>query len=191
MRIRLILAAGLAAGLAACGSSDDTDTATMPADIDPALETAAMGSATALLRMADGIAAGTATASATPNGIAIMLDAVGLEPGEHGVHVHAVGSCEAPDFTSAGGHWNPMDTAHGLDGDDGQHAGDMPNLAVGEDGAGALQYTLMGGTFADLIDDDGAAFVVHEGSDDQMTDPSGNSGSRVACGVFTADPSAV
>src|SRR5690606_15077404 len=142
--------------------------------------------AIARLQTAEGQPAGTATASEGIGGVRIMVNAEGLPPGEHGVHVHTIGACEAPAFESAGGHWKPTAQQHGLEDPAGQHAGDMPNLTVAEDGAGSLEYQLVGGTFAELIDADGAAFVVHADPDDQMTDPSGNSGTRIACGVFNA-----
>lgn len=187
MRSRILVTAALAVGLAACGSPDTTEEttaadATTPSE--PATDTAS--EAVAELQTAEGAAAGTATATVGPAGIMIALNVMGLPPGEHGVHVHTTGSCEAPTFESAGGHWNPENQTHGLEGAAGQHAGDMPNLTVAEDGTGTLEYQLMGGTFEGLLDADGSAFVVHADPDDQMTDPSGNSGARIACGVFSA-----
>ncbi|WP_119083001.1 superoxide dismutase family protein [Altererythrobacter sp. B11] len=142
--------------------------------------------ATATLKTPDGTDAGMVTATPSANGILISLNVTGLPAGEHGAHVHTVGKCEGPDFKSAEGHWNPSDQKHGLEDPAGQHAGDMPNLVVGEDGSGTLEYTLQGGTFEGLLDSDGSALVVHAGRDDQKTDPSGDSGDRIACGVFTA-----
>lgn len=140
--------------------------------------------ASADLMTADGKNAGTVTATALDGAVGILLNVSGIAPGEHGVHVHMTGACEAPGFESAGGHWNPSGAAHGLEGEPGQHAGDMPNLTVAADGTGTLEYTLVGGGFTQMMDGDGAAFVVHEDADDQVTDPSGNSGARIACGVF-------
>lgn len=94
------------------------------------------------------------------------------------------GKCDAPKFESAGGHWNPTGAKHGLEDPAGQHAGDMPNLVVGEDGRGTLSYELQGATFEGLLDSDGSAMVIHASVDDQKTDPSGNSGDRIACGIF-------
>ena len=142
---------------------------------------------TAPLKKADGTAAGSAIASVTPEGLSVSVSVTGITPGQHGVHVHMTGKCEGPAFASAGGHWNPGSTKHGLDAPDGAHAGDMPNLTVAEDGTGTLTFTLRSGTLAELLDADGSAFVVHAGPDDQKTDPSGNSGDRVACGVFAAN----
>ena len=142
---------------------------------------------TAELRTAEGSAAGTATARSVDGGILVALTVEGLPPGQHGVHVHMVGSCGAPSFESAGSHWNPTNRQHGLETPAGQHAGDMPNLLVDEGGRGTLEYRLEGGGFEGLLDDDGSALVVHASADDQRTDPSGNSGGRIACGVFDAN----
>lgn len=143
-------------------------------------------SATATLTRADGSAAGSAVATATADGLAVTVSVTGITPGEHGVHVHMTGKCDAPGFTTAGGHWNPASTQHGLNNPQGAHAGDMPNLTVADDGSGTLTFTLRSGTMAQLLDADGSAFVVHAGKDDQKTDPSGDSGDRIACGVFAA-----
>lgn len=183
MRTSIVPAAALALALAACGSPDTAEEAdTMATDTEVA-EPAMRSVAT--LQTAEGAAAGTATATMAGDAVMIALSVTGMPAGEHGVHVHMVGSCEAPTFESAGSHWNPGDQMHGLEGPEGQHAGDMPNLTVAADGTGTLEYQLMGGTWEGLMDTDGSAFVVHAMPDDQMTDPSGNSGDRVACGVFS------
>lgn len=157
-----------AAGLAAC--------ATVPA--------APTQTARATLLTASGQQVGTATIRATGAGLQVTVSASGLTPGRKGVHVHTTGSC-TPTFAAAGGHWNPGAATHGLMGGPGQHAGDMPNLEVSANGSGSLTYTLdSAATFAGLLDADGSAFVIHAGEDDQSTDPSGNSGDRLACGVF-------
>ncbi|MDR6852824.1 Cu-Zn family superoxide dismutase [Sphingomonas sp. BE123] len=142
--------------------------------------------ATAQLKRADGSAAGSAVATVTNGGLSVNVSVTGISPGPHGVHVHMTGKCDAPGFTTAGGHWNPGATQHGLENPQGAHAGDMPNLIVQPDGTGTLTYKLGSGTMDGLLDADGAAFVVHAGPDDQKTDPSGNSGDRIACGVFAA-----
>jgi len=179
-------AAILTLALAACGSPDEgADGGDSAATSAP--QTASQMMAVANLQTADGQPAGTATATASGDQVMIALDVRGLPPGEHGVHVHTTGACEAPTFQSAGGHWNPNNQTHGLEDPEGQHAGDMPNLTVGEDGTGTLEYTLEGGaTFEGLMDADGSAFMVHAMRDDQATDPSGDSGDRIACGVFQA-----
>ena len=114
----------------------------------------------------------------------MTIAATGLPAGVHGVHIHTTGKCDAPDFTTAGGHWNPTGKMHGSENPMGPHEGDLPNLTVGADGSGNLTFTVAGASLATMLDADGAAFVVHAGSDDYKTDPSGNSGGRIACGVF-------
>jgi Cu-Zn family superoxide dismutase len=115
----------------------------------------------------------------------------GMTPGRHGIHLHAVGSCVGPAFTSAGGHHNPLGVAHGLDTEAGGHAGDLPNLEVNVVGRGRLQATSDRATLTpgptSLVDADGAAIVIHAAEDDQVTNPTGNSGARVACGVIEVD----
>lgn len=142
--------------------------------------------AVAELRLASGSPAGSATATLVQGGVRIEVVGIGLPPGPHGVHVHTVGRCDAPDFASALGHWNPTAHQHGAQNPAGPHAGDLPNLLIGTDGRGTLAITLPGGTYEGLMDADGAAFIVHAGVDDLKTDPAGNSGGRIACGVFRA-----
>lgn len=174
MRISLALAALPLLSPAAC------------APYSPGMTSAPLQVASAVLRDASGVEQGTVTATAVTTGIRIDLAVSGVSPGPRGVHVHTTGAC-TPTFAAAGGHWNPDGHAHGLLAEGGQHAGDMPNIEVGADGRGTLTYTLGGGaTFAGLLDADGSAFVVHAGPDDQLTDPTGNSGDRIACGVFAA-----
>jgi Cu-Zn family superoxide dismutase len=180
---KTMLSTALVLVLAACGSPESDETA--PAEPAAPTPTPTVR-AVAVLRTADGADAGTATATPGLDSVRIALSVTGLPPGEHGVHVHTTGACEAPTFESAGGHWNPGEAMHGLEGEAGQHAGDMPNLTVAEDGTGSLNYQLIGGDWEGLLDADGSAFVVHAMPDDQETDPSGNSGERIACGVFSA-----
>lgn len=111
----------------------------------------------------------------------------GLTPGLHGIHLHAIGQCVGPAFTSAGGHHNPLLAEHGLDNPLGAHAGDLPNLSVNQNGRGHLDATSDGATLVSLFDGDGSAIVIHANEDDQVTNPTGNSGARVACGVIVAD----
>ena len=119
----------------------------------------------------------------------VDLQLIGLPPGPHGIHFHAVGRCEG-DFTSAGAHYNPGNRKHGLSAPEGPHAGDAPNFIAGADGRARVQLTTdrvtltAGGTT--LADSDGSSMVVHAAADDQVTDPSGNSGARIACGVVRA-----
>jgi superoxide dismutase, Cu-Zn family len=141
------------------------------------------------LRNASGATVGTASLTQVGNVVRIVLDAKGLPPGLHAVHIHAVGKCDPPDFNSAGGHFNPTGKQHGALNPQGSHAGDLPNLNVGVDGNGRLetaieQITLAAGT-SSVWDADGSALVVHAAPDDFKTDPTGNSGARVACGLIT------
>lgn len=140
--------------------------------------------AVAMLRDATGAAVGRATATEVGGGLRVTVDARGLPAGTHGAHVHTVGACDAPGFTTAGGHWNPTGRQHGSMNPNGPHQGDLPNLVVGSDGRGTVGAVIPGATMAGLLDADGAALVVHAGPDDLMTDPAGNSGGRIACGVF-------
>lgn len=140
--------------------------------------------ATARLVTAGGLPAGTARVTEVAGGLRVTVAAAGLQPGTHGSHLHTVGRCDAPDFASAGGHWNPAGTQHGAMNPRGPHAGDLPNLLIGPDGRGTVAVLLAGASLDALLDADGAALVVHAGADDLMTDPSGNSGARLACGVL-------
>ena len=120
----------------------------------------------------------------------VNVHVAGLTPGQHGIHIHAVGAC-GPTFAAAGGHYNPFTREHGLDNAAGPHAGDLPNLEVNEAGIGHLdattdRVTLSGGG-ATLFDHDGSAFIIHANPDDQVTNATnGNSGARIACGVIVA-----
>lgn len=142
--------------------------------------------AQATLRTSTGADAGVATVQEQNGGLRVSIDAKGLPQGPHGAHIHTVGRCDAPDFTTAGGHWNPTAHQHGSLNPAGPHGGDIPNLLIGTDGKGSLAINLPAGTFEQLLDQDGAAIVIHAGADDLKTDPSGNSGGRIACGVFEA-----
>jgi Cu-Zn family superoxide dismutase len=111
-----------------------------------------------------------------------------MAAGAYGAHIHTTGRCDGPGFESAGGHWNPTDHQHGKDSPRGMHKGDLPNLLIGADGRGTMEVTIpqasIGGPVNRLLDADGAALVIHASADDYRTDPSGNSGARIACGVF-------
>jgi Cu-Zn family superoxide dismutase len=158
---------------------------------------AAAGAALALdrdpvaqIRKADGVLAGRATVHASANGIRIRIQATRLPPGSYGVHVHAVGRCEGPGFETAGPHWNPAGRQHGSLNPAGPHLGDLPNLEVDARGVGRLEFLMPGATLRGgdhpLLDADGAAIVIHANRDDLRTDPSGNSGARIACGMLGA-----
>jgi superoxide dismutase, Cu-Zn family len=153
------------------------------------MQPAGDNTAVAELRNASGASVGTATFTQVGNVVRIVLDARGLAPGLHAVHIHAVGKCDPPDFTSAGPHFNPTGKQHGALNPQGSHAGDLPNLNVGADGSGRLETAneqiSVSTDASSLWDADGAAVVVHASPDDFKTDPTGNSGARVACGVIT------
>jgi Cu-Zn family superoxide dismutase len=147
----------------------------------------AAGSATASLKDAKGNEVGRATLTETSSGLLIRLDVTAAPSGEHALHFHAVGKCEPPDFKSAGPHFNPSEAKHGLENPEGPHAGDMPNLHVPADGRLSLEVLNQAVTLsgkAALLDDDGAALVIHEAADDYRTDPAGNAGDRIACGII-------
>ena len=140
--------------------------------------------ASAEMRDSAGKALGTITLAGQQGGISVQGHLTGLPAGEHGIHVHAVGQC-APPFESAGPHWNPAQKQHGTQNPRGPHMGDMPNVTAGQDGSVHVALTTSGGTLDSLLDADGASVVVHATADDYKTDPSGNSGARIACGVVT------
>jgi Cu-Zn family superoxide dismutase len=122
----------------------------------------------------------------TPGGVTFRIGAAGLPHGIHGIHVHAAGRCDPPGFTTAGAHWNPGGRSHGFNNPAGPHLGDLPNVTVAANGVLAEAVTLSHASFAGLLDADGAALVVHAKADDYATDPSGNSGERIACAVISA-----
>ncbi len=144
--------------------------------------------AKAELKDTKGKDAGSAQLTEDPGGVALSVEAKGLEKGEHGIHFHEKGECSTSDsFKSAGEHFNPEDKKHGLENSEGPHAGDLPNLKAKEDGTATYQATTKQVTLKEegktsVFDSDGTALVIHEKSDDQKTDPSGESGDRVACG---------
>jgi Cu-Zn family superoxide dismutase len=142
---------------------------------------------TAELARGDGSRAGVATISRRGDGLFLSLSAEAPAEGTFGMHLHAVGTCQGPDFTSAGPHWNPEMKQHGLDNPMGAHHGDLPNVTAGADRRITLEYKLPDFVISGptgLLDADGGALVIHEKADDYKTDPSGNSGKRIICGVF-------
>lgn len=131
-----------------------------------------------------GTSIGTVRVFAENTGLTLRLEATGLPPGKHGVHLHAVGRCDAPKFTTAGPHWNPTQKQHGHRNPQGYHTGDLGNLGVGADGKLVAGLLVPGAAFDALRDADGTALVIHASEDDEITDPSGNSGDRIACAVL-------
>lgn len=147
--------------------------------------------AVARLVDASGRAVGNAVLVDESGGIRVIIDVNGMTPGDKGVHVHEVGRCDPPAFESAGAHFNPGKHQHGSKNPRGPHAGDLPNLTVDASGRGYLGFTAKGISLDrkaanSVLDANGSAVVVHEHTDDLRTDPSGNSGARIACGVIVS-----
>ena len=181
MRTALILMPLLA--LAGCKSSNETTLGTTR-DMPPSQVR------TVQLLGPSGEPRGTASLEARPLGLRIAAQVEGLAPGTYAIHYHRFGVCTPPTFDSAGPHFNPTTRQHGRDNPLGPHLGDLPNIVVGADGRGAVTHTVDGlmltGGATPLLDADGAAVVLHAGADDNRTDPSGNSGARIACGALAA-----
>ena len=181
-RIALLATAAFAFSLAGCQQAED---ASSTAASDVGTEPRLLGSA--ILLLSDGALAGSAELLGSESKASMNFVLKGLPEGVHAVHLHSTGNCLAPDFTSAGGHLNPEGKEHGTENPNGSHLGDLPNVEIGPDGTGRLEATLSGSledALDAIFDEDGSAIVVHAGADDNMTDPSGNAGSRIACGVL-------
>ena len=200
MKVKFALVAGMAAITAACGG-DKAQTATNSSNeaVPPAASTNAQagnlqasgatgaGGGTPML---DAQGKQVAVANVTQQGdeFLVTISVTDMAPGTYGAHLHTTGRCDGPKFESAGGHWNPTSRQHGSQNPEGQHLGDLPNVTVGEARQGQIEFrvpnaSLQGGNNP-LFDSDGAAAVIHAGPDDFRTDPSGNSGDRIACGVI-------
>ena len=171
-RLPLVLIASAPLALAACTTMDGGTPRTIAA---------------ATLSRVDGAPSGSARIATSGKVVRLTVSASGLDPGVHGIHLHTVGLCEGGGFASAGAHLNPAAHQHGTANPAGSHLGDLPNLVIGADGSGKLD-TVLRGTPAELsaalFDADGAALVIHAAADDYRTDPSGNSGARIACGAL-------
>jgi superoxide dismutase, Cu-Zn family len=142
----------------------------------------------ATIRNASGATLGVLLLEPTSKGVHITGTLTGLPAGTHGIHLHTVGLCDPAAFSTAGGHFNPSSAHHGLENPAGPHAGDLPNITVNPNGVVAVDLTTprvtLGATApTGVFDSDGTAIVIHTGPDDQRTDPAGNSGARIACGV--------
>ena len=167
----------LAVALAGCGKGDDADNAAPPAVTSAAPREAPL---------IDGAAKtiGKVVLSEDPTGTTVKVDISELGVGRHGLHLHEVGNCTLPDFKSAGAHLNPEGKQHGRDNPAGAHLGDLANLTVNDDGTAHTDFLVDGTSIAQLVDADGVSLVVHADPDDYRTDPSGNSGDRIACAAF-------
>lgn len=180
-----------AAALAACATDREAGDLAAAGDPGPPAAVSTIGPArlAADLRDSSGRVRARATAETSGDSLRVRVEAAGMSAGAYGVHLHTVGRCDPPGFETAGPHWNPTNQMHGKDNPRGMHKGDLPNLMVGTDGRGSFEYTipnagLSGMLPTALIDGDGAAVVIHAKADDFRTDPSGNSGGRIACGVL-------
>ena len=136
----------------------------------------------ATLKNAEGKTVGEVTLQQGPHGVLVSADLSGLPPGTHAFHIHETGKCEPP-FKSAGGHLNPGKKQHGFINPKGMHAGDLPNIHVPDSGSLKVEYFDTGLRFGKIFDKDGSAIVIHAGADDYKSDPAGDAGERIACGV--------
>ena len=131
---------------------------------------------------------GSAILTPAARGVKVAIQVSKMPPGSHGFHIHAVGACDPPAFTTAGGHFNPLNKQHGLQNAEGPHAGDLPNLMVGPDGTAETEVVVPGLRFTDspesIFPPGGTALVIHAKADDGRTDPDGDAGDRIACGII-------
>jgi Cu-Zn family superoxide dismutase len=199
----LFLVFVLAMGLAACGDERDDSAPATETDgesidgkdadnADPSkadeMGDGKLSFATVNLMDSNGKPIGTAELTEEDNGVRVKVNATDLPEGPHGFHFHEAGKCEAPDFESAGGHFNPTGASHGMEQKEGPHAGDLPNLEVGTDGTVTDEFlaehvTLESRKENSLLQEVGTALVIHAKADDGKTQPSGDSGDRIACGI--------
>ncbi|MEM8826849.1 MAG: superoxide dismutase family protein, partial [Pseudomonadota bacterium] len=174
------------AALAAC-MTDDVPVAPEPVE-SAALPASTEDGAVAYtqLKGPDGTPHGRAVLTQTGTAVAVDIQVQDIPPGKHGIHIHETGLCDAPDFKSAGGHWNPTNEPHP------RHKGGFGNIVVAADGTATMQATMSDATLSGagnnlLLDADGAALIVHADADDLQSQPSGNAGARIACGVISGE----
>ncbi len=155
--------------------------------IDKGIPTSPSKQAIAIINASSGSeVSGTATFTQTGQNVMLRIEVENVSPGEHGVHIHEYGDCSAPNGTSAGGHWNPTNVAHGKWGEGEFHLGDIGNIMVGEDGTGSIElatdlWEIGTGSDIDVV---GKSIIVHADPDDFISQPSGNAGARIGCGVI-------
>jgi superoxide dismutase, Cu-Zn family len=190
-----VVAVAVAFAASACATDDDTAPAAMDGTPDttlqrPATPGAPGGGVTVELQGRDGQSMGGARLEPEGDGVRVSIRVSGLTPDQaHGVHFHSVGRCEGPAFESAGPHFAPATSQHGFENPQGPHAGDLPNIRANADGVADTSFVvttvrLAAGVENSLLQAGGTALVVHAQPDDYRTDPSGNSGDRIACGVI-------
>ncbi|KGX89604.1 Cu-Zn superoxide dismutase [Pontibacillus halophilus JSM 076056 = DSM 19796] len=138
---------------------------------------------------ASGDAIGTATLGEQSDGVGVKVSVTGLKPGLHGIHIHEFAKCEGPDFKTAGNHFNPDGKLHGLMNPEGAHVGDLPNIEADGSGLAEAELVVQGATMKDgkksLLRDEGTSIIIHENQDDGVSQPGGNAGERIACGVIS------
>ena len=188
MRRLGVLMAVATVGLAACEPVEDVPEPAVRDTTAAVPDQSAAEQIEVQLMDSTGQQVGVSHLSQQGDGVEVHIRVTNLEPGsEHGLHFHETGTCEPPTFESAGGHFNPTSKQHGLENPEGPHVGDMPNIRAGEDGVADTTFvkpnTLLRGDSTSLQRPGGIALVVHAGPDDMRTDPSGNAGSRIVCGV--------
>lgn len=178
----------LVAGLSGCAHKPEGSTTTVASASEPTAARPSEKTASAQLEPRSGNSAltGEATFRSSVEGVTLVLHVTGAPPGVHGAHIHETGDCSDPEAKSAGGHWNPAGHKHGAPPPSSVHLGDLGNLTVTEDGTGHLElgsaeWKIGGGSPEDVL---GKAIVIHGGPDDLASDPAGNSGPRIGCGVI-------
>lgn len=176
--------------LASCGNKNKDEHKNHDMEVSQAASSKVKGGAY-IVNLVDtkGKKAGEATLTQTAEGVSVEVNATGVKPGEHGIHFHEKAICTPPDFKSAGAHFNPTDKKHGFLNPKGPHVGDIQNITADESGVIqdevlATMVTLSEGKSNSLFANGGTALVVHDEADDYKTDPAGNSGDRVLCGVI-------